>query len=268
MTPHLFDIGANLAHESYAADLPQVLERARNAGVQRLALTGSDLVSSLFAVERAAQTPETFVATAGLHPHHADSWDANCKARFAELVRRPEVKAVGETGLDYFRNLADPKRQRACLSEQLESAVAVGKNVFLHQRDAHPDMLAIVREFRPQLRQAVVHCFTGTGDELDDWLALDMHIGITGWVCDERRGLGLRDLIAHIPAHRLMLETDAPYLRPRDLPAAQLALLPDRHRNEPCTLPHILDTVAACRGVDSAELAAQIWNTSTAFFDC
>ena len=261
-----FDIGANLAQESLAADLEAVLQRARAAGVKKIAVTGSDIPSSRASIEFSRRYPGFLIATAGLHPHLADSFDTRCRTQLTEWGHLTEVRAIGESGLDYFRNLSARDRQIECLHAQLEIATEVDKPVFLHQRDAHTDMLAVLREFRPHLKRAVVHCFTGTGDELDDYLALDMYIGITGWICDERRGQHLRDLVGRIPADRLLIETDAPYLLPRDLPAEQRRSLPDRRRNEPCILPHVFRAVAACRDESAERAREQIWRNSLAFF--
>jgi TatD DNase family protein len=134
--------------------------------------------------------------------------------------------------------------------------------VFLHERDAHRRLMDILRPWRDRLPRAVVHCFTGTGDELRGYLDLDLHIGITGWICDERRGRHLRELVSLVPEDRLMVETDGPYLLPRDLRPR-----PPGRRNEPAFLPHILESVAACRGVSPAALAASTTATATAFFN-
>jgi len=133
--------------------------------------------------------------------------------------------------------------------------------VFLHQRDAHDAFMAILREYRPGLRAGVAHCFTGTERELRDYLALDLSIGVTGWICDERRGQHLRELVRLIPPERLMIETDAPYLLPRDLNPK-----PRTRRNEPKYLPHILKTVAACRGEPAPSVAEATTRNALAFF--
>ena len=127
-------------------------------------------------------------------------------------------------------------------------AAQVRKPVFLHQRDAHGDFAAILRGFPGRLKGGVAHCFTGGEAELDDYLALGLHIGVTGWACDERRGLELRNSVPRIPLDRLMIETDAPYLLPRDLKPP-----PKSRRNEPCYLPHIAATVARLRGESPRE---------------
>jgi TatD DNase family protein len=173
------------------------------------------------------------------------------RAHLEELLALPAVVAVGECGLDYFRDFSPRPAQRAAFVAQLEIAARTGKPVFLHQRDAHEDFTAILTEHRAALSGGVAHCFTGGPEELEAYLGLDLSIGITGWVCDERRGGALRTAVPRIPRERLVLETDAPYLLPRDL-----APPPKSRRNEPAYLAHIAATVAALRGESLASVAA------------
>ncbi len=232
--------------------------RSRPAS-RRQVVTGADAASSGAAAALAAAHPALLSSTAGVHPHHARSFDAAVRAQLGELLALPQVVAVGECGLDYCRNFSPPEAQRAAFAAQLEMAVAARKPVFLHQRDAHGDFVAILKDFRAGLSGGVAHCFTGGRSELEDYLALDLAIGVTGWVSDERRGQSLREAVPHIPAERLMVETDAPYLLPRDLKPP-----PKSRRNEPCYLPHIVadDRALArrilCRGrrSDDAQRAA------------
>jgi len=257
----LIDIGSNLTHDSFAQDRDAVIARALEAGVRRQIVTGADLASSHQAAALAAARPSLLSSTAGVHPHHARSFDASLRAELCELLRRPEVVAVGECGLDYYRNFSPPEAQRAAFVAQLEIAIAARKPVFLHQRDAHGDFAAILKDFRGGLAGGVAHCFTGGPAELQDYLALDLHIGVTGWVSDERRGESLRESVPRIPADRLMLETDAPYLLPRDL-----APPPKSRRNEPCYLPHIARAVAHLRGESLEQVAAASTRNANRFF--
>lgn len=251
----LIDIGANLAHESFAGDLDAVLARAAAAGVETIVVTGSCAASNEVAAQLAGRDNGSGLrlhATAGLHPHHAADWNDALGARIGELAHAPGVVAVGECGLDYFRDLSPRAAQRQAFVAQLELAIAAGKPVFLHQRDAHADFLAILREHRTALTHAIVHCFTDSAEACADYLALDCHVGITGWICDERRGSHLQDVVRLIPAQRLLIETDAPYLLPRTLKPK-----PKDRRNEPAFLPAVLDAVAAARGESPATVAAQ-----------
>jgi TatD DNase family protein len=257
----LIDIGSNLTHESFAADRDAVMARALEAGVRRQVVTGTDATSSSQAAALAAAHPALLSSTAGMHPHHAQSFDAPLREHLAALLRLPQVVAAGECGLDYYRNFSPPDAQRAAFTAQLEIAAASGKPVFLHQRDAHADFVAILKNFRRALSGGVAHCFTGGRSELEDYLALDLHIGVTGWVSDERRGAALRESVPHIPPDRLMLETDAPYLLPRDLVPR-----PKSRRNEPGYLPHIAAAVAHLRGETLEAVAASTTRNATRFF--
>lgn len=257
----LIDIGANLTHDSFDRDRDAVLQRARAAGVARMIVTGASREHSPRALALARAHPGVLSATAGVHPHHASEYTAECDAEMRALHAHPEVVAVGETGLDYFRDFSPRPAQRRAFERQLQIGADTGKPLFLHQRDAHADFMAIMREFDGKLGPAVVHCFTGTREELFDYLDQDWHIGITGWLCDERRGAHLRGIVENIPANRLMVETDAPYLLPRTLSPA-----PKDRRNEPAFLPHIVKELARDRGEDPIATATATTATAEAFF--
>ncbi|HET6724546.1 MAG TPA: TatD family hydrolase [Gammaproteobacteria bacterium] len=256
------DIGANLTHDSFDADRDSVLERARAAGVESMVVTGADLAGSRDAVALAREHPALLYATAGVHPHLAATYDDHTTADLRELAAEAEVVAVGECGLDYFRDFSPRASQKAAFAAQLELAAELAMPVFMHQRDAHADFVDIYDQYRSGVARGVVHCFTGTADELDAYLARDLYIGITGWICDERRGVHLREFVDRIPADRLMIETDAPYLLPRDLDPK-----PASRRNEPMHLAHIAQVVADCRGEDLATLAANTSANARQFFD-
>ncbi len=247
----LVDIGLNLTHESFAADLPAVLARARAAGVTRYVITGTSLAASQAAVALAAGLPGEAWATAGLHPHHAGEWTDDLGHALADLATAPGVVAVGECGLDYYRDYARHADQRRAFGGQLATAAARRLPVFLHERDAHADFAAMLREFRPDLAGGVAHCFTGGPAELEAYLALDLHVGITGWICDERRAGPLRDAVGRLPLDRVLVETDAPYLLPRTLRPR-----PASRRNEPAFLPEVVRELARWMDADPAAVAA------------
>ena len=257
----LIDIGSNLTHDSFNPDRDAVMARALQAGVRRQIVTGADLASSHQAAALAARNVARMWSTAGVHPHHAQSFAASQRADLIELLRLEQVVAVGECGLDYFRNLSPPDAQRQAFIAQLEIAAQVRKPVFLHQRDAHDDFTAILRDFAGRLHGGVAHCFTGGETELEAYLALGLYIGITGWACDERRGLELRNSVPRIPLDKLLIETDAPYLLPRDLHPK-----PKSRRNEPGYLPHIAATVARLRGESLESIGAATTRNAVALF--
>ena len=257
----LIDIGCNLTHDSFDEDREQVLEKAFAAGVTQFIVTGASMEGMQKAYELALSRPGVMYATAGVHPHRADTFDEETGVMIRELVAHSEVVAVGETGLDYFRDFSPRDAQQHAFRAHLEIAAESGLPMFLHLRDAHEDFHAMLSEARARLSEVVVHCFTGSRDELRAYLDLDCHIGITGWICDERRGTHMKEYLADIPANRLMIETDAPYLKPRNLRP-----LVKSHRNEPRWLPWILGTLAAARGDHPEKLAEQTTENARRFF--
>lgn len=260
-TMQLIDIGANLTHESFHHDFDAVLQRAKDHGVAQLVVTGASRDGSTHAYALAQSHPGLLYATAGVHPHHAIEYDDATDTLLRELAMHPEVRAVGETGLDYNRNYSPRDVQLAVFERQLQIAVDVQKPLFLHQRDAHHDFVALLRRYRDKVPGAVVHCFTDTGEAMRDYLELYCHIGITGWICDERRGMHLRELVKDIPANRLMIETDSPYLLPRTVRPQ-----PSHRRNEPMYLRHICNEIARDRDEPVEETAAHSTATARAFF--
>lgn len=235
----LVDIGVNFFDEAFDNDLDEVLERAQLAGVTGMLLTGTDLAISEQSLILANKHPNFLCSTAGVHPHQASDWNKNSADVLRELLVQPACVAVGETGLDFNRNFSTPVEQQKAFEAQLELAVETGKPLFIHERDAGVRMLEMLHTWRDSIIGAVVHCFTGEKKTLFGYLDLDLYIGITGWVCDERRGTHLWPLLPSIPQNRLMIETDSPWLLPRNLKPR-----PKKYRNEPAYLPWVLQQVA------------------------
>lgn len=257
----LVDIGANLTHESFNDDFDEVVLRATGVGVGQIVLTGTDHESSVRASELSAANPSLFRSTAGFHPHVAANWSHESREIIEQLVTKKEVVAVGECGLDFNRDLSPRDIQLSVFEQHLALAAQVQKPVFLHQREAHEPFLDLLTHYRGSLVGGVVHCFTDTRQALEDYLALDMHIGITGWVCDERRGIELQDIVKHIPLERLLIETDAPYLLPRTLRPR-----PKSRRNEPAYLPEVVRTLALCTGHSEEVIARQTTRNAQRLF--
>jgi TatD DNase family protein len=253
----LTDIGANLTHASFQPDLGEVVRRARDAGVGTLIVTGTSVEESRRATE-IAETHDLY-ATAGVHPHHARDCDDATVPSLREIARHPRVVAIGECGLDFNRNYSPHPDQEKWFVAQAELGISLDKPLFLHSRDAHPRFSQIISSLKP--RKAVAHCFTGEREELHAYLDLGLYVGITGWICDERRGRHLLELVRDIPRDRLLLETDSPYLTPRDLHPQ-----PKARRNEPAFLPHIARAVAKALGRPVEEVAAETTRNARTLF--
>ncbi|NNC77849.1 MAG: YchF/TatD family DNA exonuclease [Woeseiaceae bacterium] len=258
----LIDIGANLAHDSFDDDREDVLKRASQAGVVQIVVTGSSVDSNPAALDLASKHPELIYSTAGVHPHHASEYNDDSDRQIRTLISDERCVAVGECGLDYFRNFSPREAQLAAFQRQIDIAIDSGKPLFLHQRDAHDDFIEVLEPALPKISRAVAHCFTGEHESLREYLALGLYIGITGWICDERRGAHLHEIVSIIPDDRLMIETDAPYLLPRTIRPR-----PKSRRNEPMHLQEVLRTVAEARGQTVEHVAAITSANARRFFD-
>jgi TatD DNase family protein len=265
----MIDIGVNFHSSQLKGLAPELLSRAAAAGVTHILATGTSLHASELALAFArthepARPPEGRMpedegrrlpdvrvwATAGVHPHDASHWTDRSAAQFAPLWADAHVVAVGECGLDYNRMFSPREAQRVAFEAQIAAAVRTAKPLFLHCRDAFGDFLAMLRDAAAAGAHGVVHCFTDGAAEAEAFLALGFDIGITGWVTDAARGSALRDALRVIPADRLHLETDAPYLRPKNAGKT-------RPYNEPALLPFVAKAVAELKGLDVAALSAQ-----------
>ncbi len=260
----LIDIGVNLTNASFASQRQAVLDRAYAAGVCQLMVTGTSVQGSEEALQLCQELdPDArrLFSTAGIHPHSAVDWTSSTEQELRALLKETRVRAVGECGLDFNRDFSPRGQQEKVLEAHLALAVELQLPVFLHERDANQRLLDILRDYRDRLPAAVVHCFTGEQRALFSYLDVDLHIGITGWICDERRGTHLHPLVRDIPRGRLMLESDAPYLLPRTLRPK-----PKNGRNEPAYLPEVLREVALHRGESPEDLAAHTSLTARSFF--
>lgn len=240
------DCGLNL-HSNQFKDKTQVLESAENVGVTHFVLISSDLKESQTVVEY-CQSHSQCIATVGVHPHQADQVTVQELDLLKELASQSVVRAIGECGLDYNRNFSEPAQQRRVFAKQVEIATEFNLPLYLHERDAIDDQIAILEEHKEHLPPLLVHCFTQGMDALERYMEFDVYFGITGWVCDERRGKALQEAVPHIPANRILIETDAPYLQPRTLKPK-----PQNRMNYPHYLPHIGEFIARLRNEPLAE---------------
>ncbi|MFQ3193476.1 MAG: TatD DNase family protein [Colwellia sp.] len=235
----MIDIGVNLTNARFDKDRDALIVRAKSVGIKSMLVTGTNISESHKAALLSEQYPDYLYSTAGVHPHDADNVSDTYLEEIRALAENKAVKAIGECGLDFNRNFSAPKQQEKVFAEQISLAAELQLPLFLHQRDAFSAWFQLLSPYLNSVPAMVSHCFTGNGDELDQCLSAGMYIGITGWVCDERRGKSLQALIPSIPLSRLMIETDAPYLTPRTIRPK-----PKSSRNEPSYLPHVIEKVA------------------------
>ncbi|MGH7388273.1 MAG: TatD family hydrolase [Candidatus Rokuibacteriota bacterium] len=247
MTPDLFDTHAHLHFPDFAPDLTEVLERARGAGVRRVLTIGTDVESSRAAVALAAREPDVW-ASVGIHPHDASAADDAALAEIAHLARAPRVVAVGEIGLDWFRNLAPREAQEATFRRQLALAREVGRPVLVHCREAHDDVLRVLGEERAVERGGIMHCFSGDVAIARRCLELGFLVSLAGPVTYPN-ARALPEVARWVPGDRLVIETDCPYLPPQAHRG---------RRNEPAYLALTAARVAELRGEPLPELAARL----------
>ena len=242
-------------------DRENLIKDMRDFGIGKIINVGADMQSSLNSINLAKKY-DFFYAAVGVHPYDTKEMcteDIKLLQKYCECYK---VVAIGETGLDYHYEEADREEQCYWFKKQLELAKELKMPVFLHDRESYNDFAKILRQYPTVAKKSVVHCFTGNRYEVEDYIELGCYIGVTGWICDERRGDELREAVRYIPPERLMIETDGPFLIPRDLKPK-----PKKNRNEPKYLPHILDRIANEMGLDSQELGEQVTENTLNFFN-
>lgn len=250
----LFDSHCHIDDKAFEQDLEAVLERARTAGVARMMCAGVTPATSRKAVSLANAYGE-IVAAVGVHPHDVRHCREADLESLIELSHTPQVVAWGEIGLDFNRMYSPRKDQEHWFVRQLETAADLDLPMIFHERDSGGRFLDILRHHPSRHRRGVVHCFSGTADELAHYIGMGLFIGITGIVTMPDRGRDLRRMIPGIPADRLLIETDAPYLTP--VPQNR------RHRrNEPAFVRSVLLKLAEVRREDPEKLARQVWQNT------
>lgn len=250
----LFDSHCHLDDKAFKADLAAVLMRARKAGVLRMMCAGVTLETSKKAV-KLAQKFDGILAAVGVHPHDVRHCTEADLDQLIELSRQPQVRAWGEIGLDFNRMYSPREDQERWFVRQLETAGDLDLPIIFHERDSRGRFLELLKTHSYPNRRGVVHCFSGNREELEQYVEMDLYIGITGIVTMPERGRGLRQMIAHIPIDRLLVETDAPYLTP----------VPDNsahRRNEPAFVRSVMLKLAQVLKEDPDILAAQLWQNT------
>ena len=257
----LFDIACNFSSNRYDNDLDEVIKNAKNNNVTKFLVVSASIndVDKVYSIYQKYRSDCFF--TVGTHPHHANEINSDSIKKMRILVQDLKPSSIGETGLDFFRNLSTLEEQIFAFEEQIKLSIEFNKPLFLHQRDAHNEFIKIIMKYKNDINKAVVHCFTGTQKQLDTYLNLGFCIGLTGWICDERRNVELRKSIKNIPLDRLMIETDSPYLIPRNL-----IIKPKNNRNEPSYLPHIAKEIADIINIDLSKLIDITYKNSISFF--
>lgn len=246
----MIDIGLNISSDRFKTDRNEVMERALNSGVKGFIFTGTSEKNTKLSYDISEEFKNVSRFTSGIHPHNSTDW-AISKNKIKEYALYENCVAIGECGLDYDRMRSPEEIQKQSLIGHLDLALELKKPVFLHLRGIDNDLNSekkimadfkeIYTPYKEKGVRGIVHCFTMGGRSLEALKALDLYIGITGWVCDERRGKVLQSLIKYIPDNRLMVETDAPYLIPKSMIGVNKK---DRARNEPSYLNIIVDKIA------------------------
>ena len=251
----MFDIGANLTSSHFSDDLDSVLDESFEAGVKKICITSSNL-QDVRNAKKITERNKNLYYSVGFHPHNAKDFKIEFLKDMSVYLNDPKAICLGEMGLDFNRNFSSKDEQILCFESQLSLANSINKPLFLHQRDAHEEFLSILDNYKFN-QKLIVHCFTGNLSELEDYLKRDFYIGITGWVCDLKRGKELRKCINQIPEDKLLIETDSPYLSPRK----------KIRRNEPKFLIDVAEEVARLRQQTKESIVKSSYENSLNFFN-
>jgi len=266
---HLVDCGVNLTNPKFHQHTDYVIARALSAGVQKMVITGLKLIGCKNAVIMAKTRPNVLYAAVGVHPHFVkDDWEEkNNKTldQLEEMVKQPECVAVGECGLDFNRNYSPAEVQTSTFKQQVQLAVRYQKALLIHERDSHDGILEVLKGFESTLPPVVIHCFTGTKDQLATYVSKGFYIGVTGFVCKEKHGADLRAAIKDgtLPLKNIVVQTNAPYMTPNTPqheidPVSKTLLEHCFVDNEPCTLSIIVRCIAKCLSQEPRAIADQL----------
>jgi len=245
MSNNLVDICVNLSDGVFSGQEKIIVQEANSNNVSKMVLVGNNLASSKKVAVLAKKF--NFVSTAGYHPHNAKEWTKGSYQSLIEVAESNYVKAIGECGLDFNRNFSPPETQNKVFLNHIALAKETNLPMFVHERDAFHQMHSVLKKNMGECRNIVVHCFTGTKNALIDYLDLGLYIGLTGWICDDRRGKHLRDFIDIIPDDKLLIETDSPYLSPYISSKKPKITSEMKHLNQPAYLVEVAKDVAKYR---------------------
>lgn len=264
---HMVDSGVNLTNRKFNQNTDYVIARALSAGVQKMVVTGLRLVGSKRSIIMAKTRPNILFAAVGIHPHFVkDDWeekDDKTLGELEELVKQPQCVAVGECGLDFNRNYSPPELQKSTFKQQVQLAVKYKKALLIHERNSHEGILEVLNEFEGSLPPVVMHCFTGTAEQIKTYVQKGFYIGVTGYLCKEKHGADLREAIKDgtLPLKNIVLESNAPYMTPNTPedqidPVSKTLLEHIFVDNEPCTLSIIIRCIAKCLSQEPKAIAS------------
>ena len=256
----LFDSHCHIDDKGYDRDLPDVMERARAAGVRAVMAVGIDRKTSRRAIEIADRFNHVYTSV-GVHPHDAIQCSGPVLQELRQLAETNDcVRAWGETGLDFNRMFSPKEDQEACFTAQLAMAGELDLPLIFHERDSKGRFYDILKSEGPASRRGVVHCFSGTREEMFKYLDLGYYIGITGILTILQRGEYLRQIAPLIPEDRIVIETDAPYLAPKPQK--------NKHRrNEPAFVASVMSRLAEVRGTDPDTLSKAVFDNTLRLYD-
>ncbi|TRY72431.1 hypothetical protein TCAL_14908 [Tigriopus californicus] len=220
----IVDVGANLTNKKFSRDLDSVVQRAKESGVSKIMVTGTSLTASKDALRLSRLYPGVLYGTAGIHPHDAKSWDEESMPTLRELLQNRECVAVGECGLDFNRNFSPPETQLEVFEKQIQLACEIRKPLFLHERDAHKEMVNLLTQYKDNLPTCVIHCFTGTKEQARTYIEMGCYIGLTGYLWKDKSQTFLQRYCTF-------------------------------QRNEPCSLPVTVEMIAAYLKKSPEEIA-------------
>jgi len=260
----IIDIGANLTDKQFRNDLYEILEKAYQQNIT-IIITGSTIKSSYdaFEIVRKNQKYNLF-STVGIHPHNAKMWNEKTKSSIIDLSKNKEIVAIGECGLDYNRMFSTKEQQLYCFEQHIQIAIDAELPLFCHERDAFDDFIKIIDKYKNKLIEKnikiVIHCFTGNLYEASEYIKRGCYIGLTGFICDDRRNINITNIIRKhiIPLDKLMTETDAPYMTPSfSIP----------RRNEPSNIKYVIGKLAELFSLSENEIISQTTRNAISVFN-